>query len=224
MRPDSVRRLRLRHECALVPPRRASVAGCRSNCSGGSVRLPPDAATPPCLQRHRYGSARTGLALQRLPRARSFRCRFRLSLRRRALTGFRAPELRVVRQPQQPPPLPRAERARRRPGRPPGRPRRRRWPIRSDGRGTTARMSGTADGCGRRVRSTRGRPERSGSRPRPARSGRGTRMRAITVSKAGASPAWPAVTVKARGRARPSADRIGRHQRLDPVPRRISDH
>ncbi|MET9862654.1 helix-turn-helix domain-containing protein [Streptomyces smyrnaeus] len=29
-------------------------------------------------------------------------------------------------------------------------------------------------------------------------------MRDITVSKAGASPAWPAVTVKARGRARPS--------------------
>ncbi|GGT81200.1 hypothetical protein GCM10010256_46170 [Streptomyces coeruleorubidus] len=36
---------------------------------------------------------------------------------------------------------------------------------------------------------------------------RGTRMRDITVSKAGASPAWPAVTVKARGRARPSAAR-----------------
>ena len=36
---------------------------------------------------------------------------------------------------------------------------------------------------------------------------RGTRMRDITVSKAGASPAWPAVTVNARGRARPSAAR-----------------
>lgn len=34
---------------------------------------------------------------------------------------------------------------------------------------------------------------------------RGTRIRDITVSKAGASPAWSAVTVKARGRARPSA-------------------
>lgn len=36
---------------------------------------------------------------------------------------------------------------------------------------------------------------------------RGRWMRDITVSKAGASPAWPAVTVKARGRARPSAAR-----------------
>lgn len=36
---------------------------------------------------------------------------------------------------------------------------------------------------------------------------RGTRMRDITISKAGASPAWPAVTVKARGRAWPSAAR-----------------
>lgn len=46
-----------------------------------------------------------------------------------------------------------------------------------------------------------------GPGPRPARPLRGTRMRDITVSKAGASPAWPAVTVKARGRARPSAAR-----------------
>lgn len=55
---------------------------------------------------------------------------------------------------------------------------------------------------------TRGRPERPGGRvpglPGPRR---GTRMRDITVSKARASPAWPAVTVKARGRARPSAAR-----------------
>ncbi|MEY9484231.1 hypothetical protein RKD26_000025 [Streptomyces calvus] len=65
-----------------------------------------------------------------------------------------------------------------------------------------------AGGRGCHVRSTRGRPERPG-----AGSGacpgllRGTRMRDITVSKAGASPDWPAVTVKARGRARPSAAR-----------------
>ncbi|GAA2345442.1 hypothetical protein GCM10010416_79080 [Streptomyces caniferus] len=36
---------------------------------------------------------------------------------------------------------------------------------------------------------------------------RGTRMQDITVSKAGASPGWPAVTVKTRGRARLTAAR-----------------
>lgn len=37
--------------------------------------------------------------------------------------------------------------------------------------------------------------------------GRGTRMRAMTVSKAGASPVWPAVTAKARGGVPSSAAR-----------------
>ncbi len=40
----------------------------------------------------------------------------------------------------------------------------------------------------------------------------------ITASKAGASPAWPAVTAKASGRAAPSADRGGLGAQLSAGP------
>lgn len=89
-----------------------------------------------------------------------------------------------------------------------GRPRLRRWPTWSDGCGVTVRML-------RRRRWARMAPEEYARSARTARGRvrgppgplRGTRMPEITVSKAGASPAWPAVRVKARGHARPSAAR-----------------
>jgi hypothetical protein len=72
-----------------------------------------------------------------------------------------------------------------------------------DDRTDTPAPQVAADGAGdaRPARTARGRVR---GLPGPVR---GTRMRDITVSKAGASPAWPAVTVKARGRAWPSAAR-----------------
>lgn len=89
--------------------------------------------------------------------------------------------------------------------RPPARPRRRRWPIWSAGCGMTDRMPRRR----RCPRIAREEYERSARRvcgrvlglPRLAR---GTRMPAMIASKAGASPAWAAVTWRVRGRARPS--------------------
>lgn len=92
-------------------------------------------------------------------------------------------------------------------GLPPRLPRRRRWPRCSAGTGIVARMPRLLR-CSRMARDEYALSARTASgrvRGRPRH--RGTRRRAITSAKAGASPACPAVRWSARGRQLPSAAR-----------------
>ncbi len=92
-------------------------------------------------------------------------------------------------------------------GRPPRLPRRRRWPCWSAGTGITARMPRLLkwSGMAREEYASSARTTSGLVRGRPRR--RGTRRRPITSTKAGASPACPAVSTKAGGRQLPSAAR-----------------